>query len=196
MATHTHSIFGDSRAAATTKPAPGRVNEGTTLPAPDPRLVHYAAPEAGHINTASRRSVLAALSGAALAGGALVLAMPTEAPATIVTMTKGGPDADLIALCAQHIVNLRAFNDSPAMDTIGYDYDDPLWDAYEATRDAISDAKPQTFAGLVAVAQAAMAEAGPDRQDPDDRLFHGMDEQWSWNLLCDLLRLHNAEAVS
>ncbi len=106
------------------------------------------------------------------------------------------PDADLIAICAQHIVNLRTFNDSPAMDTVGYDYDDPLWYAYEATRDAISDAKPQTFAGLVAVAQAAMAEAGPDRQDPDGRSFHGMDEHWAWNLLCDLLRLHNAEAVS
>ena len=51
------------------------------------------------LNTTSRRHVFAALSGAAVAGGALVLAMPTEQPA--IPIIRPRADAELIALCAR-----------------------------------------------------------------------------------------------
>jgi hypothetical protein len=134
--------------------------------------------------SAPTRRALLALSGVAIAAGGIV-------GATVATpaLADEHPDAELIALCAQHIVNMNAYNAdrTPEQDV---DENEALWAAYSETRDAISDAKPQTIAGMVAIAQAAMAEAGPDNQDADDRCFHGMDEHWSWNLVGDLLRLH------
>jgi hypothetical protein len=103
------------------------------------------------------------------------------------------PDAALIRMCNQHIVNMNAYNNSPSAAERGCDDDnDPLWDAYEDTRDAISEAEPQTIDGMVAIARAAMAEAAPDMQDADDRMFHGMDEEWAWRLVGHTLRLADA----
>ena len=72
-------------------------------------------PKATHDSTTSRRHVLAALTGAGFAGGALVLAMPTEAPA--VTVLEPSADAELIAVCAAFDAaeaRFRAIFDGPA----------------------------------------------------------------------------------
>jgi hypothetical protein len=108
-------------------------------------------------------------------------------------LTAFGPDAALIGICAQHIVNLAAANANPAMEKLGYDdNDDPLWAAYQATRDAITGARPKTIEGMAAIARAAMAEAGPDR-GAESRSFCSMEEHWSWNLMLDLLRIHGED---
>ena len=61
----------------------------------------------------------------------------------------------------------------------------PLWAAYEQTRDAIHEAEPQSIQGMLAKARAAKIEAGP-RDDPDD----GVAIRWAWDLVNDLLRLY------
>jgi hypothetical protein len=97
-------------------------------------------------------------------------------------MTARHPDAALIRTCARHIVNLNTYNASPGLT----EYDkDPLWRDYEKTRDAISRAQPKTIEGVLAVARAAVAEAGG--KEP---CHHGMDEQWAYSVMKSLLRLH------
>jgi hypothetical protein len=101
-------------------------------------------------------------------------------------MTARHPDAALIRTCARHIVNLNTYNASPGLT----EYDkDPLWHAYEKTRDAISRAKPKTIEGLRAIARAAVAETC------GRELHHcGFDEQWAWDVMNGLLRLHGQHA--
>ncbi|MFT8245220.1 hypothetical protein [Roseomonas sp. BN140053] len=98
-------------------------------------------------------------------------------------------DAELVALCAQHITNMDNYNRDGGI--LEYEVD-PLWQAYERTRDAIHAAVPQTLAGMLAKARAAKAEARGLRGDenPDNTPA----EYWAWDLVNDLLRLAS-EAV-
>lgn len=65
-------------------------------------------------------------------------------------------DAALIDLCAQHIRNMDAFDASDS--DLEFD-ENPLWRAYEETRDALVAAQPMTVLGLLALARTAKAEA-------------------------------------
>ena len=105
------------------------------------------------------------------------------------------PDAALIRMCEQHITNLQVFNDSEES-PCGRCGPTPLWDAYTATLDTITAAKPQTIAGMVAIARAAMAEARYEGNLEDDRTYHSVDEHLAWNLVDDLLRLHGGLGVT
>ena len=68
------------------------------------------------------------------------------------------PDAEPIRICAEPVVHIDTHNRSgdhgrdPAVD--------PLWLAYERTRDAIRYAKPRTRQGVLAKAPAAKAKRG------------------------------------
>ena len=94
------------------------------------------------------------------------------------------PDAELIALCAQHIANLAAYNTEG-----GYlePEEDPLWKAYRRSYDAIESAQPQTTEGMVAKARAAKVEAGcPNGTETPE---NGPAARWAWQLMNDMLRL-------
>ena len=100
---------------------------------------------------------------------------------------QASPDADLIALCEAHPALIEAVNadDGDCGD------DDPVWAAYVASRDAISEAKPQTTAGMRAKALAAKAEARtPDGSELPESTRGGV---WAWDILHDLLRLSGGE---
>jgi hypothetical protein len=91
-------------------------------------------------------------------------------------------EAELIRICAEHIVNRDAYNASPGL----MDFEvDPLWHAYRRTHDAISAAKPQTLAGLVAKARATKGEAtnSDGIEEPHDAA------DWAFDLVNDLIRL-------
>ena len=98
----------------------------------------------------SRRHVLAALAGASFAGGALVLAMPTEAPALGI---EAGTDAALIALCAEYH-RIRAEAASPF---ISDEWSDDLAEASQAALEQIARWTPHTFSGLRAKAGVGFA---------------------------------------
>ncbi len=106
---------------------------------------------------------------AAFGGAAAVATIATTAAAI------ANPDAELITTCAQHIISMKAYCDGSDM----ADFDnDPLWLAYEATRDAISEAEPKTMAGLLAIARAAKAEsANPDGSEDHE---HCPASDWAW----------------
>ena len=128
--------------------------------------------------TPSRRAML--LGAAVLPGVAIAAPLAPPQPPS--------PDAELIALCAQHPALIAAFNTS---DGDGSD-SDPTWAAYAASRDAISDAVPQTFAGMRAKALVAKAEAlSPDGTEHPSST---MAQPWSWDLVNDLLRLTGGAA--
>jgi hypothetical protein len=91
-------------------------------------------------------------------------------------------DAELIAACAQHPITMAALNARTGGKLC--DDDDPLWKAYSENRDIISDAEPQTMEGILAKARAAVVENAGDEQ-----CFTGMDQQWSWDIVKDVLRL-------
>ncbi len=95
------------------------------------------------------------------------------------------PDADLIALCAQRAVNRRAYNTGAGPDAEG-----PLWAAYEQTRDAIGNSRPQTMAGVLAKIRAAKGEAVTLKgtEDPEGTAA----ALWSWQIANDILTLHGA----
>ena len=93
-----------------------------------------------------------------------------------------GTDADFIALCARHVVNHGAYERYTGPLDAKHN---PLWAAYEQTRDAIHEAEPQSIQGMLAKARAAKIEAGPC-DDPDD----GVAIRWAWDLVNDLLRLY------
>jgi hypothetical protein len=79
----------------------------------------------------------------------------------------GGPDAELIAMCAEHIETARrtAASEWPMKPP-----QCPLVAAYLASLDRIMDARPQTMAGVVALARVAIEEA----RNPDGSLdFEG-----------------------
>ena len=123
---------------------------------------------------------------AVLAGAGAVAALPgVAAPAGAAP----GPDAALIRLCAEHVANMDAYNASPGILELE---DDPLWAAYEETRNAIRDARPQTMAGMLAKARAAKAEAR--RSDGTEEPEGCPAADWAFDLVNDLLRLHGAAA--
>ncbi|MGY4802852.1 hypothetical protein [Teichococcus aerofrigidensis] len=147
--------------------------------------------------TLSRRATLAAALLPATAASAVPVAnmgvphnrVPpldeANLPSGQVCLREGeNPDAGLVRLCAAHVANLRAYNS----DRSDLDEDqNPLWRAYEATRDAISAARPASLPGLVAKALAAKAEAR--EVDGVERPEHGTAADWSWDTTNDLARL-------
>ncbi len=120
---------------------------------------------------------------ALLVGAGAVLALPgVTAPAT----ASPGPDAALIALCSEHIVNFHAFNTSGAEPDGG----GPLEAAYLRTYRLIGETEPQTLAGTVAFAKVIKLEATL----PSGEERPGDVTDWAYDLVCDLLRLHGAAA--
>ena len=136
--------------------------------------------ERAHTTDANRRRSTrrAILLGAAVLPGAAAAPLASTP----------SPDAELIALCARHPALIAAFNTG---NSDGSD-NDPLWIAYAASRDAISDAQPQTLAGMRAKALVAKVEArNPDgAEEPSSTPA----EHWSWDLVNDLLRLTGGAA--
>jgi hypothetical protein len=104
--------------------------------------------------------------------------------ATGAAAAEQNPDAELIRVCAQHAINKAAVN-------AGLDYDEgPLWDAYDATRDFISDSAPQTLAGVLAKVRAAKDESM--NSDGTERWEGSMGEAWAGDIINDLLRVAGA----
>ena len=98
------------------------------------------------------------------------------------------PDAVLIDLCEAHPALIEALNS----DDRDCDDSNPHWLAYEASRDAIGEAKPQTLAGLRAKALVAKLEArNPDGSETPESTMGGT---WAWDLLHDILRLTGGAA--
>jgi hypothetical protein len=93
-------------------------------------------------------------------------------------------DAELTMTCAEHVLSAATINAAgPDADL----EDDRIWQVYDRTRDAISDAEPQTVAGLVAKARAAKAEAlQPDGSENPEGT---MAEKWAWDIVNDLIRI-------
>ncbi len=89
------------------------------------------------------------------------------------------PDAELIRVCAQHCINMDAFNNGEE------GFDGPLWAAYRHTRDFITASKPQTLAGVLAKARAARHEAHYDEDDWGGT----MGEAWAPEIINALLRV-------
>lgn len=100
-------------------------------------------------------------------------------------MSPDHPDATLIRTCAEHVVNMATYNRDGGLGPMGEP--DPLWDAYERTRDAISEAKPFTLAGMQAKARAAKAEAMASRTDGEESPEGTPAADWAWHLVNDLL---------
>lgn len=97
-----------------------------------------------------------------------------------------GPDAALLQLCAEHVENMHAYNQGA--DEFEDDRDDPLWQAYTRTLDALKAAEPTTLQGMVALARVAkMMARNPDGSED---FSHGPAENVAFNLVNDLLRLH------
>ncbi len=177
MATHTHSTSSVSHTAASAETA---LRKSVEEPFPAPDLEPVPADSEAKITlTTSRRHILAALSGAAFAGGALVLAMPTEAPATVKTSATVGDDTVLLTLCAQFEVLQKTANDLwswriNGVNVRGPDFiedDDereaalkPIDAALDPLVDKICALVPTTFAGFRAVARCLLLWDG-DRLD-------------------------------
>jgi hypothetical protein len=110
----------------------------------------------------SRRATLG-VSVAALLGSKTALAAPLN------------PDADLIRIAAEHVVNLRTFNASMEPGENG-----PLWQKYRRTYVALDEAQPQTLAGVAALARAAAAEHAVDGGD---------NVEWAFSVVDGLVRV-------
>ena len=94
-------------------------------------------------------------------------------------------DQDLVQLCGQHTAN------KSALDACPLDADEsPHWPPYSATSEAISAARPNTFAELAAKARAAKREALTPSGQEDTRNGSALD--WAWDLVNDLIRLDEA----
>ncbi|WP_431280937.1 hypothetical protein ACQW02_16130 [Humitalea sp. 24SJ18S-53] len=97
------------------------------------------------------------------------------------------PDAELIGVCAGFGPARHAYN-THADDGDEHPEVQRLWAAYRQSVDAIDDAKPQTMAGILAIARAAKVEArAPDGSDLPE---NGPAAAWAWNIVNDLLRLY------
>ena len=143
-------------------------------------------PKAMQATTTGRRRLLSGLTALAGVPSSADL-VDTAAAAPLAPPKPPHPDAELIALCARHPALIDTVNNSPI------DFDKcPAWQAYEASRDAIHDARPVTLAGTRAKALAAKAEAlRPDgTEDPDGTAA----AHWAWDLVNDLLRLTGGAA--
>ena len=99
-----------------------------------------------------------------------------------VTPVPPHPDADLIRICAEHVVTMNTFNAS-----VSDAHADLLLTDYERTRNAITETKPRTLAGMQAKARAAKAEALPSRADGNECPEGTPAETWAWQLVNDLL---------
>lgn len=87
-------------------------------------------------------------------------------------------------MCEEHPRLLFAFNESSEE---SHD-EGPLWQAYAASRDAITAARPRTLAGVIAKALAAKAEAElPDGSESPDGTLGVV---WAWDVLNELCRMH------
>ena len=106
---------------------------------------------------------------------------PATLLATTSLSTTDDNDAELIRICAEHVVNLDAYNRDGGL--TGIDDPDPRWDAYVRTRDAITDARPRTWAGLQAIGRAARAEALVSRTDGTESPEGTPAEDWAWLLV-------------
>ena len=109
---------------------------------------------------------------------------PANLLATTSLSTGPTSDADLIRICDGHGALVEAFNASDD----GLEFEGcPDWQAYERSRDAITDAVPQTMAGLLAKVRAAKTEVRirHGKEDPDGTPA----SKWSWSIVNDLLRL-------
>lgn len=103
----------------------------------------------------------------------------TEAETT--PSTTPNPDADLIRLCDALPALKAAFEADPR------DADDnPAWPPYVSACEAISAAAPQTMAGVVAKARAAMVP-GVGHSRESDFTSHG--EEWAWCVAQAIARL-------
>ncbi|APT57799.1 hypothetical protein RGI145_12430 [Roseomonas gilardii] len=104
--------------------------------------------------------------------------------------TAAAADTDLIRTCHLHPAYIKAYN------LHGGDLElekDPLWKAYEQSRDAISDFEPKSISGMLAKAHAAKAEAA--NKDGTENPDGTMAATWSWDLVNDLLRLFGTPEV-
>ncbi len=108
--------------------------------------------------------------------------------ALLPTAAAAHPDAVLIRICAEHIVNLHAYNAAPGGGLSDFE-SDPLWIAYIATHDAIDAARPQTLDGVIAKARAAKAEGDASPAWADRCPESGPAVSFSWDVVGDLLRL-------
>jgi len=91
-------------------------------------------------------------------------------------------DSSLIGLCGAFPALLAAFNDDPRDDN-------PFWEPYIAACRAISAMQPNTMAGIVAKARAAVEDGHglcPDGDFPSD----GM--KWAWDVVQALVRMGEA----
>jgi hypothetical protein len=113
-----------------------------------------------------------------VAGRAPAIRHATSAP-TIAAADTSNPDAELIQVCAQHCVNMDAFNDAAG------DADGALWAAYSESCDFITASKPQSLAGVLAKAKAARHEANYDEDDWSGT----MGEAWAPAIINALLRV-------
>jgi hypothetical protein len=144
-------------------------------------------PKAMQATTTDRRRLLAGL--AALGGIPSAAVMPSAALAgPLAPPPPLSPDAELIALCGHHAGLIAAFNACEA----DSGPENPEWVAYEASMDAISDAKPLTLTGVQAKALAAKAEAlNPDGSEHPDGSIAA---HWAWDIVNDMLRLTGGAA--
>lgn len=115
--------------------------------------------------------------------GRAVSAAPVAVPA--LARAEAGPDAQLVAVCTEHVATRDAYNNDPnALDR----EDDPLQLAYDRTRDAISEARPQTLEGVLAKARVAKVEAR--NPDGSEEAEGSVAARWAWDTMNDLLRLY------
>lgn len=133
------------------------------------------------MTTVSTRRSLFAATGAVVMGSGITAGFA----ASVADLVPTDPDAELIALCDEHIKNHRAFNlDGGHLENER----DPLWASYERTYAPIDDAKPVTMAGVLAKARAAQNEA----VNPNNGGFdwdEGTYLKWSSDVVDDLLRI-------
>ncbi len=101
------------------------------------------------------------------------------------------PDAKLITACERHPAvletwnaDLQSINDEAMQAGEG-----PAGVAHDASRDLIAAAEPQTMAGMLAKARAALAEDDPGTDFASDA------HEWAWDVMMDLLRLAGARTL-
>ena len=144
------------------------------LPAPDPQHLCGGMLRAEADSTPSRRHVLAALSRAALAGGALVVAMPSEGPA--IPIIEPDADAELLAMIARFDAIERHIWGPEGPDTIAEEEawqaaNKPLEAEQKALLQRICSTPTYTMEGLQARARSLLlwdAGAQFEADGPDD----------------------------
>lgn len=131
---------------------------------------HITPASALALPASSRRHLLAGLTGAAMAAGALVVAMPVDA-------APDNQDAELLAACA-HYERLEAAYQA----TGGTDADMVLPPGYHAAIRAVENITAVTLAGAQAKARAALTYY----HDKRDWTSNGWGDDIMWSLVQDL----------